>query len=240
MVSRAFFIVVAALLCHSGYAQNDSTARKTSHFIGVQANQLLRQILNFSNANAATNNPYLLTYSLNSRKSGHGFSLGVGYFMSEVTDGDFFNKRETSIKNFSLRLGWEKKSFFGKNQKWVATYGLDFIRNANRNETTNSTENDFGGSHITTKSSAKGNGFGPRLSLNYRFTDRLMIGTEVNYYFLKTKTELEVSSSITSLQWDPNTGQQISVTTKDADKRDDESKRFELGPPVAIFLILNL
>ena len=231
-------VVLLLLLCGSAFAQVDSLGGKPSHYLGVQANQLIRQILNFGNTNVAVNNPYLLTYSVNNGRTGHGLNIGLGYFLSELKDGDLMNKRETSISNLSFRIGWERKKTFARN--WVASYGVDLTMARNSNETTNSTDTEFNKSRITTNSLVNGTGFGSRLTLNYMFSPRLMIGTEVNYYFTSQKNSLDIKSSITTQQWDPIAQQMVMVTTTDSDDLEDKTKRFELSPPVAIFLIMKL
>jgi hypothetical protein len=238
MIRKVGGAVVLLLLFGSTFAQVDSVGGKSVHYIGVQANQLIRQIFNFSNSNVAVNNPYLLTYSVNSGRSGHGLNIGLGYFLSELKDGDLMNKRETSISNLSFRVGWERKRTFGRN--WITSYGVDITLARNNNETTNSTDTEFNKSKITTKSSVNGTGFGPRVTLNYMFSPKLMVGTEVNYYFTRQKNSLDITSSITTQQWDPFTQQMVMVTTTDSDETEDKTKRFELSPPVAIFLIMKL
>src|SRR5688572_29092120 len=84
--------------------------RKSSHYVGLQANQLIRQIFNFSNAPQGINNPYLLTYAVNSNKTGVGFTAGFGYTFSETNDGDQFIDRITTNNDLFFRFGIEKKS----------------------------------------------------------------------------------------------------------------------------------
>jgi hypothetical protein len=234
--------VFTGLLCCSAvivFAQGDSTStKKMNHYLGVQANQLIRQVFNFSNNNSAVNNPYLLVYSFNHAVTGHGLNSGLGYSITEVNDGDAFNKRETTVSNLAFRLGWERKKMFGK--KWIGSYGLDLTLLSNKNETTNSTDTDFNKSKITTENNIKGTGFGPRVTINYMLTSKLIVGTEVNYYFSRQKHTAKTTSSITVQEFDPNTGGVRMVTRTDVEESDDKTKRLELSPPVAIFLLMKL
>src|SRR6187551_3878023 len=99
--------VVLLFISSIAFAQQDSSYRKANHYIGVQANQLIKQLFNLSNNNAVVNNPYLLVYSVNSVRNGWGANIGFGYTFNEVTDGDAFNTRETKVNNFFFRAGFE-------------------------------------------------------------------------------------------------------------------------------------
>jgi hypothetical protein len=238
MIKNLALAALFSLLFLKSFSQTDTTSRNTSHYLGVQANQLIRQIFNFSGSNAAVNNPYLLIYSLNSARSGHGLNVGLGYFINEITDGDASNKRKTDISNLSLRFGWERKKSIGK--RWMASYGIDVVILNNKNETVNTIEFEPNKSVHTTVSSLTGKGFGPRLTVNYAFSSSLMLGTELNYYYTKGENKVEITSEQTAMEWDPNTGTMRPRTTTEKEEIKDETKRFELTPPVAIFLILKL
>src|SRR5580704_1754660 len=65
---------------------NEKTYDQT---VGVQLNDLIRQVLNFNNSTSTTPvNPYLLTYSINSHKTGWGLRFGVGYNYSSTSSDD--------------------------------------------------------------------------------------------------------------------------------------------------------
>jgi hypothetical protein len=69
-------------------------SKRFKHFVGLQANALFRQILNFSGANTPVNNPYLLTYSVVTPKKGWGIDAGLGYTYNKTfeTDGNVKKK----------------------------------------------------------------------------------------------------------------------------------------------------
>jgi hypothetical protein len=208
------FLLIACF----GFAQ-DSLQRKANHYIGLQANQLFRQILNLSNSNAAISNPYLLVYSVNSSSHGHGLNLSVGYVYNQVNDGDAFGKRETTIDNLNFRAGYEKKSNLGR--KWVVSWGFDLIFDKLSNNTKNT--NTQGGPSFTFETTTKTEawGVGPRFTLNYQVTDKILLGTESTYYF-KTGSN--------SSKFEPSTEPQPD---------EEEFKQFQLTAPVAIYLIIK-
>jgi hypothetical protein len=172
------------------FAQQDSTHRKTNHYVGVQANQLIKQLFNLSNSSsAAVNNPYLIVYSFNSIQTGWGMNFGLGYTFNEFKDGDAFSRRETKINNYFFRFGVEKKTSLGK--KWIFSAGFD-VTNDNQK---NNTKTNSGGSTFETDTKSKGWGVGPRVTLNYKITDRILLGTECTYYFRAGKNTLKSSSN---------------------------------------------
>src|SRR5437868_2049011 len=106
-------LIVAVILltgCYgAAFAQTEMTAskkdKKTDMYIGVQVNGLIRQIFNFNNSTTNTNtNPYLVTYSVNSRRTGWGFRFGAGYNYSAFTTDDGITKTDNNINDVQVRL----------------------------------------------------------------------------------------------------------------------------------------
>lgn len=98
MIKKKLILCVSLLF--SGvmlFAQNSDSlneSKRFKHFVGLQANALFRQILNFSGANTPVNNPYLLTYSIVTPKKGWGLDAGMGYTYNKTfeTDGNVKKK----------------------------------------------------------------------------------------------------------------------------------------------------
>ncbi len=208
--------VLLLLFSSTAFAQQDSTYRKTNHYIGVQANQLIKQLFNLSNSTAVVNNPYLLVYSFNSVHTGWGMNVGLGYTYNEFKDGDAFSSRETKINNYFFRVGFEKKTNLGK--KWIFSGGFD-ITNDNQK---NNTKNTSGGSTFETDTKSKGWGFGPRVTLNYKITDRILLGTECTYYFRAGENSLKSFSNFGP-----------------SEETSDKSKQFLLTVPAVLILIVK-
>ncbi|MFY0607807.1 MAG: hypothetical protein JXR10_13905 [Cyclobacteriaceae bacterium] len=188
-MKKYLFGVLICLIGWTSSAQTDST----KHYFSIQANQLIRQLLNFGGSSPAVNNPYLLTYSFE-KQNGVGVSIGLGLEADNFEDGDAFSQRETSFTDFSMRIGFDKKSLLGK--KFLLGVGLDLLFQANNNETT-STFNFNNGNFSTNETTvittnvSKGFGFGPRLNLSYELTQNILIGTEASYYFKSINTSSE-------------------------------------------------
>jgi len=229
----------------SAWAQADSAAvrpgRKASHYFGIQANQLFRQLFNLGNGNtSAVTNPYLITYAVNSNRTGWGFSLGLGYTYSQTTDGDPTNKREITVDDFALRMGLERKYMLGK--RWLTGWGIDVIYDANKNDVKSTTGADARNrTIIQTTTKENGPGFGPRFMLGFRVSEKIYVGTEANYYYKKHDQSNEQKTSITAPVINPNTGREEVITTNSPPvKNDGTQKSFQLSVPAVLFVILKL
>lgn len=238
---RLFFCGMLVILfpVSFAYAQSDSTNQGTySHYLGAQANQLLRQLFDFGGTNTSPANSYALVYSFNSPLTGAGMNTGFGYTFNEFNDGDAINKRETKINELFLRIGYEKKRSLGK--RWMASTGVDLVIDRQRNKTSNT--NDFGSgnkSKIETETKVNAWGLGPRFTINFKISERIWVGTEAMYYFKSIKDERIVKSEITSQVFDPMTGQVTLQTTQDKDEVETKNKRFTFTSPAVLFLIVK-
>lgn len=239
---RLFFSValLVALLSVKAKAQ-DSTIVQSSlytHYFGIQANQLLRQLFDFGGTNTLPANSYSLVFSFNSPTTGAGMNTGFGYTFNEFNDGDATIRRETKINDLFFRVGYEKKRSLGK--RWLASSGIDLVVDRQRNETMNTT--DFGSgnkSKISSETKVGAWGLGPRITLNFKVSERIYIGTEATYYFKAIKDTRIIESEITSQFFDPFTGQISIQTTRDKDEVESKIKRFSFSSPAVLFLILK-
>jgi hypothetical protein len=201
----------------SEFSDSDKRASKPSYvYVGLQANQLLRQLFDFGGNNGFSGNPYTLTHSFNNKQTGSGLAFGLGYFISHVEDKDQGNDRETDNSNINFRAGYDKKASIGR--RWLAGWGFDLLlirskslTNVNQGGFTSETEN------IT-----NGWGLGPRGTLLFNINEKIFLGTEVNWYFQSAKTKSEIRFSGSSPQ-----------------KSEEKNSSFSLQVPTAIFLTLR-
>jgi hypothetical protein len=183
------------------------------HYLGLQANQLLRQILNFGGSSSAINNPFLLTYSTNNA-SGAGGNFSLGYNYTQTNDGDAITRREVTNSDFNFRAGLEKKSRLGK--RLILAAGGDIVYQSLKVKT--KVTDNFSG-NFSTVNKTSGFGFGPRLSIYFQITDNFLVATEANYYL-----------KFLNQTFDVNPG----------DKEEEDVKQLQLNVPAAIFLVLKL
>jgi hypothetical protein len=71
-------------------------------------------------------------------------------------------------------------------------------------------------------------------------TDKIVIGTEANYYFKSIKVEQTQANIFFETVFDPITGQSRQVRRSEENSTEEKNKRFQFNPPAVIFLILKL
>jgi hypothetical protein len=167
---------------------------KTEHIVGVQMNELIRQVFNFnsSTGNSANNNPYLLIYTLKFKKCGIGIRTGVGYTYQDFTTEDGLSNKLTQINELHCRLGIEKS--FQLSSKWSSGVGIDGIANLNKNYTS-SILRSFDTVSTKTKSELSSFGGGAMAWLRYSISPRILIGTETSFYYAtgEQKQKIEIT-----------------------------------------------
>lgn len=185
MIKQLLFAgVLLAVATANVHAQADTTAapkeRATDHYIGVQMNGFIRQVINLNNnSNNAATNPYLLTYSLNSRRTGWGFRVGAGYSYSSLnsTTGSLVSDNDENIIN--ARVGGER--LFRLARRWTAGAGLDIVANSEYTHT--ATRLNSGGTGFSdVKSTTISYGGGPMAWLRFSISERILVGSEASFY----------------------------------------------------------
>jgi hypothetical protein len=225
MFFRILICLILLIIGHRLVAQNRPTddtepepkkERTASHYIGLQANQLLRQLISFGGNSTPVFNPYTLIYTVNSKKSGFGFSTGLGYSSIQTRSTDNFVSLVSKTNDIAWRFGLEKKKYLSKN--WLVSLGGDILLESSKSETISTTN---GSSPITVSSKEKRSGFGPRASLSYQFHNRLLVGTEASYYFKWINVE------------------QHSVNSGQPNSPDSKLKQHSFTLPAVIFLVMK-
>jgi hypothetical protein len=190
---------------------SDKRASKSSHiYFGLQANQLLRQLLGGS---GSSGNPFLITYGFNNKQTGGGLLLGLAYSTGKVVDKDLGLDRETKNSGLSVRFGYDKKVSIGK--RWMAGGGFDviFIKDKSNTKVSQGPE---------TTTTTNGWGFGPRGTLLFHVNERIYLGTEMNWYYESKKNKTTIVFP--------------GVSNQDSE---DKETGFALQVPTAIFLTLR-
>jgi hypothetical protein len=201
----------------SSMVQREGSSRSANHYIGLQANQLLRQLLNLSGTSASINNPYTASYSFNGKQKGNGMAFGLGILSKKISDNDQGINRETINNDFFFRVGYDKK--IQLNQRWIWGWGVDGLLLRSKRNTTTSFQ---GTLSSVINSTENGFGFGPRVSLLFNISKMVYLGTEASCYYQSSKTKRE-----TKLDNNPPR------------KDDTKNSTFELQVPVVIFLVVR-
>ncbi len=200
IVCLILLVIGHKLLAQEQPAEDLPSERPTKtvyHYVGLQANQLIRQLLSFGGNSSAVTNPYILTWSVNSKSNGFGFATGIGYSSIQTKSTDVFSSTISKVNDFAWRFGLEKKQYLSR--KWLAGFGGDFLVEKNKAETVSNTG---GSANPTVTTTTSRLGFGPRVTLNWQFHDKLMIGTEASFYLKWIDQKQKVTNQQTPA--DPN------------------------------------
>ncbi len=188
MKKLSLFAILLTGCIMTSFAQNDATnpipgkkEKQTDQFIGVQLNSLIRQVFNFNNSPTTTlTNPYLINYNINSRKTGWGLRVGLGYNYNSASNSDGITDFTSKINDLSMRIGIEKA--FKLSEKWSAGAGADLLVNFN-DDNSISTVHSFDTVVTDTKTKTTSYGGGAMGWLRYHITDKITIGTEASIYY---------------------------------------------------------
>ncbi len=196
--------------------------KKYEHVIGVQLNSLIRQVFNFNGSAASNTNPYLLTYNMNSIKTGWGFRLGAGFVSNTSSNDDGVNTRTSKINDLHIRLGAEKA--FKLTDKWSTGIGLDVVINNNDDHTTAITHS-FDTVTTNTSDIISSYGGGAMAWIKYSITKNIAIGTEASMYYVTGNEKQSVETIFAH-----SSNQQPAVKT------DNKLSQGNLNVPVAFYL----
>lgn len=229
-------LCACALACaFTSFAQEttlETSNKKVNHTVGIQINELIRQVFNFNNSAASPtlNNPYLLTYNINSATSGWGGRLGFGYTYRNFTDDDGITRRETDVNNLQLRIGAEKATQLSG--RWSLGAGADFLYNTDYSNT-NTVTRTFDTVTTVVKSDVTRIGGGVMSWLRYSVNKNILIGTEASFYYLSG----DLDQRITITQRDFNQPGQPKRTTTTRTNNKDALGSIRL--PVAFYLLVK-
>lgn len=214
-------------------AQDATIEPKTKlfdHKIGVQMNELVRQVFNFNNSSSQTDNPYLLIYSLNFAKSGWGIRLGAGPRFISFNDDDGVTQEDVDISAYDLRLGVEKA--FRLSPRWSVGVGADCIY-GNDISYSKTTVRSFDSSKTDISSRTNYLGYGAMGWLRYHITPHIQIGTETSFYYKNGDFKQKIT--ITRSQ---NFGGPPTAQTK-ITELDNKIKEGKVNLPMVFYLIVN-
>jgi hypothetical protein len=231
-MKKTFLAAILLTGCvHNCIAQTEEVPvkkeKKIDHSVGVQLNGLIRQVFNFSNS-PAINNPYLLIYHANLRKSGWGVRAGVGYEYNSNFTNNGVSEVASNINDMHFRLGAEKA--FKLSKRWSTGVGLDGLYNNDDDKTTSITKA-FDTTTTVTTTSLAGFGGGAMGWVRFNISENIQIGTEASFYYTTGKQKNVVS--ITRRDNFSN-----AITTTETTSKPTLS-RGTFSAPVAFYLIVK-
>ena len=230
-------VCFAVITVHCSAQSDLPPAKKFNHYVGVQANELLRQLFNFSNTNTTIVNPFTVVYSISPTNTKWGGHAGFGYTYSWIEDNSGSVGRISKVNDLFYRIGVEKKIPLGK--RFEAGIALDFVGGFQYDKTSslnvtnlfNAIDSSF--TEVTNKTTSLG--FGPQFSIGYHVSEKIILGTETTLYYLsqKQKENIIVTDKITQLF---NGEEERNVSNSNSDV---VANKFSITIPVSIFLIVK-
>ena len=173
-------ILVWCQFGHTCLAQEAGITSFTSdHFVGVQMNNLIKQVFN---STGATGNPYLLTYSSDSKKTGWGFRIGAGYSGGNNSSVSGSTTSTSSSDVLQFRVGVERA--YKLTGRWSAGAGMDLVFNNNNSYSASSNQSALDSSASNTRTITTTVGGGAMGWLHYNATKHLVLGTEASFYYV--------------------------------------------------------
>ena len=238
MIKRALYsLSVLSLISIASIGQithssdlSPENKKKFGHFVGVQINPLLRQLLTIGSV-PNTGNPFLLNYSMNHSLTKCGVHGGVGYSFSQIKDNDNITDRKTLATSVSARIGFDK--YYELSSRWQLGFGIDGVYQLSEN-ITNTQIISFDTINTESRITAQRSGGGLRGFARFKLSERVLLGTECTMYyqFGNNKTETKITGPDFNQPGFPN------VTTTSVLNQDLIESSLVL--PVAVYLIFRL
>lgn len=230
-----FTVLALALTGGQGLqAQNGEKDEFHRHEVSFQANQILQEVLSLSQI--GTNNPYLLRYAFRiNEKHALTAGFGGGFSNRERLEGDGPGNLEGEGLNLRLRLGYQYRLDLGYNMELGLGWDLYAARFFQKNRSFQLNSFPADSLVMGSKLISDEYGTGPRISFNYRVTDRFLIGTEVSFYYTFFAKQSELSSRrFYNLTPD---GYELSNYTTNANETSSQS--FSTSVPSSIYIIFR-
>ena len=220
-------------------AQEEKPTKILNHEIGLQVNQLLHQLISFSDDNLLVENPYLITYSVFGNECIWGVQLGGGYYHKGTEDKFTAANHESKFNDIAYRAGIAR--YFKISKRWESTVGIDFAGRYIENKTVTFSVVDVSSSFTdSTASFAKsinnkiGGGF--HLRFGYNLSEHISLSTEATlYYFTSSnKSNVLVAETVTNILNPDNDTYTLSSSNADVSETE-----FVMTIPIAIFLNIS-
>jgi hypothetical protein len=241
MLKKILFLL---LLPASLIAQDTPEASNFKHEIGINATQLIKQVVGLSNTTPATL-PYTLTYKYISGKKAFRFGIGAsvardkGESQPLNTPYQFYRPVPTYFNQTfaDIRIGYEIQIPVEK--RFVCYFGFDLVTAFDRENSFSVNVNDnlpsfYSYNRTTVDNSMFRIGGGPVAGFQFFISKRISLFTETPLYFTWSKGNLK-TESIT----DSDFGQGQSITTIN-DINSTSATRLNITLPVTLYLAVRL
>ncbi|MGC4021146.1 MAG: hypothetical protein QM734_03980 [Cyclobacteriaceae bacterium] len=121
----------------------------------------------------------------------------------------------------------------------MLSYGFDFLEDKSNVSSTAKSQFQFNYNETDINITTKDSGFGPRFTLNFFATSKIIIGTELTYYYKAITTSQSTTNSSTFVSIDPSTGREFESTNSSTTDTTQKLKQFHFTAPAIIYLTLK-
>jgi hypothetical protein len=232
-------LLTAMLLCGMpGVWAQETAPKKFDHLAGLQANELVRQLVNLNADDDLIDNPYLVKYALFANRCQWGVQAGFGLRYSRFEDKLSPTGQDSRIYDIFYRAGVARRFAIGK--RWEAVAGLDFAGSRQTDKTNTLLVLDQGAridsTHTYSNSTVTGRGGGLQLALQFQVSGRIWLGTEATFYYMKLsdKQAVVLTEIETWPDFPENNTYSVSSSNSDIDRTE-----FEMTVPAVLFLLIR-
>lgn len=240
MVKKWLFSLLLVIKIFYCSAQPAEKIKMVDHYFSIQANELLRQLINLNTNNETIQNPYLFTYSVFSTKYNWGIQAGFGLDYHSIQDKLSPTNQESKIRDVFFRIGIARNFMLGK--KWEASAGIDYVNSNQMNKTfafevVSNFQNTTKDSTSTVSTSLiKAKGAGLQLRLGFHLSEHIMLSTEGTFYY---QTSTNANNVMIAQTFTDTINPENDTYTLSSTNSETENSDFEITVPVAIFLTIK-
>ena len=227
-ITVIFLLAISFQNCFAQSTTGQKDEKVYDHYIGAQIGPLIMHLFNANANSIGSGNPYLITYSMNNKKTGWGIRIGVGYNSTTNANAVAAGLNTTNNTDMQLRAGIEKT--FEITNKWTAGTGVDIVLNSLDDNSATNSYYQFDTTSTITKSKLFSYGGGVFGKVNYHLSNRILIGTEGSFYYVtgnknQTVDVVRSGNNIPSLTTESKTRPGISGGT--------------ISLPIVVYLLLK-
>ncbi|MCC7296925.1 MAG: hypothetical protein IT244_01225 [Bacteroidia bacterium] len=179
MFSKKLIVLAAFMVSIAAKAQ-------VKHQLGFNSSQFVKQFIVFNSTSNISNNPYLITYRMMTKKINYRFGIGGNYSNTyEDLKGSKYYTNTLSYQS-NIRLGIDFKKQISKH--WFCYSGLDVVMARNNQLIQYDPKPGMTVSPKKTTRTGKTNGLTSCFTIEYRISDHITVFTEGNLNFSQNKT----------------------------------------------------
>ncbi len=226
-VANCLLVVVLMLCSNTLQAQSDSSkSNEKDAYLGIHANELVRQLIPSSASSVNNNFNYLLSYIKYKPGYKYGTRMSGNFILNSLSENVNNTTRITNNNIFQYKVGKEKLKVLEKGFSYAL--GWDVLLSLNNSITRSSSLISSSNLSTSITSNILAAGTGPGIRITYNLSPRILLGTDAGAYFstiVNTTTVVERGNN------------------QPFEKRTSDNKvDFSIGiqPPISLYLLVKV